>query len=525
MANSPEYGITQIDGKPATAVRYERAEKDGEQTYNLSFMMDNKTAMRIKGLDAAELEQAVGEKNAKAIQHAEPVKGSLKGSALSNEYGISPEAAAEKNVISNESERLQTIDRDEIVKRAAQVRENERIQREAAGLGQQAESKRIKVENLSEKAHEQNDANRLADRVGAPTNESAQISTEREKNRQIEMMDRVHQQFRVSGSKFHFKDQPNRIAFNDKGQRLVSASNDERVAQAMATMADAKGWKTIRVSGHPDFQREVWLESNLRGLEVRGYKPNEQDIKDLDARRERLSKNVVEREPEAEKQKKAERNKSGQEKGRDAEQGRSSTPLASAAVVGAGVAVGAAAAKAQEALRGLSGRVLEHGTAPYNHDPAEKQNYYVKLATDKGEQTVWGVDLKRAMAERGAKKGDEVTLEFRGKQAVTVNAVERDENGKVIGTKEIETNRNTWDVQKSDKHKVVEAVAAKAINERFKDPAQREAAMQAVNQRLGERAQAGNIPTVAMYDKKAPSKTAETERARPVVERNAERTR
>lgn len=525
MANSPEYGITQIDGKPATAVRYERADKDGEQTYNLSFMMDNKTVVRVKGLDADELEQTVGEKNAKAIQQAEPVKGSLKGSALSHESGISPEAAAEKNVIVNETEQVQTIDRDEIVKRAAQIRETERLQRETEALGQQAEGKRIKVENLSEKAQEQDAANSLADRVAAPTNESAQINTEREKNRQIEMMDRVHQQFRVSGSKFHFKDQPNRVAFNDKGQRLVSASNDERVAQAMATMADAKGWKTIRVSGHPDFQREVWLESSLRGLEVRGYKPNEQDIKDLDARRERLSKNVVEREPEAEKQHKRGRNKPGQEQSRDTAQGSPSAPLSATATAGAGVAAGATAAKAQEALRGYSGRVIEHGPAPYNHDPAEKQNYYVKLDTDKGEQTVWGVDLKRAMAERGAKKGDEVSLEFRGKQPVTVTAKERDEQGKIIGTKEIETNRNTWEVQKSDKHKVVEAVAAKAINERFKDPAQREAAMQAVNQRLGERAQAGNIPTVPMYDKQAPSKAAEIERARPVVERNSERTR
>lgn len=116
---------------------------------------------------------------------------------------------------------------------------------------------------------------------------------ERDRARQLELMDQVHTQFRVSGSKFHFKDQPQRIAFKDKGSRMVSASNDERVAHAMATMADAKGWTTIRVSGHPDFQREVWLEASLRGIEVRGFKPQQKDLDELDTRLDKRSRNSV----------------------------------------------------------------------------------------------------------------------------------------------------------------------------------------------------------------------------------------
>lgn len=549
----PAYGITQIDSKPATAVRFERQEKDGEPTYNLSFMMDNKTVVRLKGLDSTDLENAVGDKNAQAIREAETDKGTLKGSALASEYGLSPEENArriaikeeqkqadfdrmqpddptEKNVVVHEPERLQTIDMDEALGRLARHREAERQQRlqmEQNQLATQAEGKRIKVENLSEKAVEQDNINRLAERSGDDPSYDGQIATEKEKHRQIELMEQVHRQFRVAGAKFHFKEQPAKVAFTDKGQRMVSASNDDRVAHAMATMAEAKGWKTIRVSGHPDFQREVWMEASLRGIQVRGFTPKEQDLKDLETRRERMAKNVVEREDTGQREKASERGQKMTEKRRQEEQAEKRRQDAQKDAgrdeqrTGAGVAGKVASA----ALRAYAGRVIAHGAANFNHDPKEKMNYFVKLETDKGEQTVWGVDLKRAMADSKAKEGDAVRLEFKAKQPVTVTALERDENGKVIGSKQIETNRNTWVVEKSDKHKVVEAVAAELVNQRFKDPAQRAEAMKAINQRLDERAKVGKVPDVPMYDKQAPSMKQQQERARPAVERNAERTR
>lgn len=115
------------------------------------------------------------------------------------------------------------------------------------------------------------------------------IQQEREK-----LMEQVHGQFRVAGANFHFKDQPSKLAFKDKGERMVSASNDDRVAKAMARMADAKGWETIKVSGHPEFQREVWMEASLRGIAVRGFKPTEQDLKLLEKNREGAMRNTIE---------------------------------------------------------------------------------------------------------------------------------------------------------------------------------------------------------------------------------------
>jgi len=177
------------------------------------------------------------------------------------------------------------------------------------------------------------------------------------------------------------------------------------------------------------------------------------------------------------------------------------------------------------ALRAYAGRVLEHGAANFNHDPKEKPNYFVKLATDQGEKTVWGVDLKRAMSEGKVKAGDDVKLEYRGNTPVTVEALKRDKAGNVIGKEEITTNRNQWDVQKSDKAKVAEAVASAFIDSKVKDPAQREALKAAVGARMAEREKVNKVPAVPVYDKAAPAKSQQPERTGPVVERNAERTR
>jgi Large polyvalent protein-associated domain 7 len=548
----PAYGITQIDDKPATSLRFERSDVEGRAAFTVSFHMGNKAVAKLKDLNADALDEAVGEKNAKTITEHQDGKGTLKGEDLQNEYGLSPEesarrtqmketrkqaetifaeglepdAADEKNIVEPVPEKeLPMLDGAEIVARANLLRQREREQlsREQERLGLSAEGKRIDVENLSEKAVEQDDANDNADRTGAAMDRPSQQFTEREKNRQVELMEQVHGQFRVSGAKFHFKDQPGKLAFKDKGERMVSASNDDRVAKAMATMAEAKGWKTIKVSGHPDFQREVWMEGSLRGLQVRGFKPNEQDLKTLEDRRESTLRNTVERDVSARESTAGPQQRLGADRNAPAQ--RQERAQETGTALGKASAPQRAEKGADTALRAFSGRLLKHGVANYNHDPMEKQNYFVKVATEAGEKTVWGVDLKRALSVSKAKTGDDVKLEFKGKQLVTVEALKRDKAGKVIGAEQIDTHRNTWEVEKSDKHKVVEAFAATFIDANIKDPAQRETLKAAIDARLVERAKAGKVPAVPMYDIKTPTHSKQPERIAPQVERKAERTR
>ena len=66
-----------------------------------------------------------------------------------------------------------------------------------------------------------------------------------------------------------------------------------------------------------------------------------------------------------------------------------------------------------------AGRLVEHGTAPYQNDPKNRDSYFVTLENDRGQKhTIWGVDLERAMKEAAPEIGDKIGLEHRGSETV-----------------------------------------------------------------------------------------------------------
>ena len=85
-----------------------------------------------------------------------------------------------------------------------------------------------------------------------------------------------------------------------------------------------------------------------------------------------------------------------------------------------------------------AGRLVDHGVAPYEHNPQSRDSYFVTLENDKGERhTVWGVDLKRALQEASPKIGDRISLQHEGATPVTLPD----------GTK---AERNAWRAVKDD---------------------------------------------------------------------------
>ncbi|MCW8061004.1 Ti-type conjugative transfer relaxase TraA [Agrobacterium tumefaciens] len=85
-----------------------------------------------------------------------------------------------------------------------------------------------------------------------------------------------------------------------------------------------------------------------------------------------------------------------------------------------------------------AGRLVDHGVAPYEHNPQSRESYFVTLENDKGDQrTVWGVDLKRAMQEASPKIGDRIGLQHEGATPVRLPD----------GT---QAERNAWRVVKGD---------------------------------------------------------------------------
>ncbi|KLB61678.1 hypothetical protein XEUV490_23400, partial [Xanthomonas euvesicatoria] len=66
----PGYGVMMIDDKPITAVRFDKREVDGETAYDLSFRLNGKQVVRIKGVNEVGLTEAVGQRNALRISEA-----------------------------------------------------------------------------------------------------------------------------------------------------------------------------------------------------------------------------------------------------------------------------------------------------------------------------------------------------------------------------------------------------------------------------------------------------------------------
>ena len=90
------------------------------------------------------------------------------------------------------------------------------------------------------------------------------------------------------------------------------------------------------------------------------------------------------------------------------------------------------------ARRGLAGELVAHGSAPYQHKPGARANYYVTVKTAQGEKTIWGKELSGAMADSGARLGEQVRVTHEGKEAVEVTT--RDGQS-------VTTHRNRWAVE------------------------------------------------------------------------------
>jgi hypothetical protein len=275
----------------------------------------------------------------------------------------------------------------------------------------------------------------------------------------------VRKRYLRAGNQYFLKDAPHQLAFEDIGPYLVTEHNRPDVVESMVDMARAKAWGRIRVSGHEQFRREVWVQATLLGIEVSGYEPKAVDFARLaEGRRDRLTNRIDVMETTAAAQATANSSKApeavpgsaGAPVRQPANDGASGQPEAGVAAPPAPAAprpVPAsetqpriAESEGQERQRYM-GELVEHGGAPYQHDPARSESYYVVYRDTGGaDHVVWGVDLERAVADSGALAGQQVMLENLGRRLVTVTVPVLDATGNVIGEEEKEVYRNTWQV-------------------------------------------------------------------------------
>lgn len=76
-------------------------------------------------------------------------------------------------------------------------------------------------------------------------------------------------------------------AFRDRGRQLVAVRTDPNAIRDMMAIARHRQWTIVTVRGAADFRREAWLAGRSAGLEVRGYRPSERDLQELERRARR----------------------------------------------------------------------------------------------------------------------------------------------------------------------------------------------------------------------------------------------
>lgn len=227
----------------------------------------------------------------------------------------------------------------------------------------------------------------------------------------------IRQRFVQVGRKYYFPDGAR--AFTDRGSRLTTPSENTEVIRSLVSIAQARGWHEVTVSGTERFRRDTWFAAQQAGLAVRGYRPTEFE-------QERLARTVA---------------RTAAMSGHTPASPNPDRHIAEP--------------QAPRARRGdtlLWGRLIDHGRAAFHHDPHEPMSYFARLETERGERTVWGVDLERAFRESLTRPqiGEEVGLRAIRKDVVTVKTPKRDADGRVVGEQALQTHRNRWLVEKRD---------------------------------------------------------------------------
>lgn len=65
--------------------------------------------------------------------------------------------------------------------------------------------------------------------------------------------------------------------FRDKGRSLIAAQAYPDAVADMLKVAQHRGWSKTRVAGDEAFRREVWVQAQALGIEVKGYRPRQRD--------------------------------------------------------------------------------------------------------------------------------------------------------------------------------------------------------------------------------------------------------
>lgn len=98
----------------------------------------------------------------------------------------------------------------------------------------------------------------------------------------------------IGRTEYRFRGDTTRVAFTESTFRLATDTNSPSVARSMVDVAEARGWRALRLSGNEEFKRLVWLEATVRGVKSVGYEPSPTDVELVKREREARAVNRIE---------------------------------------------------------------------------------------------------------------------------------------------------------------------------------------------------------------------------------------
>jgi hypothetical protein len=203
------------------------------------------------------------------------------------------------------------------------------------------------------------------------------------------------------------------LAFKVTDDRLVTRLAAAEVIRDMVSVAQHRQWESLQVRGSVEFRREAWLEAGARGLEVQGYQPTELDRQTLADRKEVWDR-AHPRTPEVDARPASDRDERADKFDYD---------------------------------KGISGRLIEVGQAPYRNRTDAETSTYLAVELDNGRQhQVWGVGLEKATADSKAQPGDHVHVRRDGVERVTKEIKVIDAVNGHVQIERRQVPRNRWRV-------------------------------------------------------------------------------
>lgn len=291
--------------------------------------------------------------------------------------------------------------------------------------------------------------------------DQVEVSEEPRLNQRRDAADSLRKRFLEASGQFYYRTapgEPTKVAFTDHGKRLITEHDDPSVIHGMVLRAQEKGWTVVWVNGTDEFKTEAWVQATIAGLEVEGYTPRGIDLAQREDRRDhRPARRPSTKDKGDQETTKQDAKGSAQRSAKTMSDGQQIALVTLEAILRARgdspTMITAAVGEARARLQGervVVGTLVDHGIDHYEHDAQKHKSYFVKVATDRGEQEIWGVDLRRACEQGKVQSGDAVALVQQAQEPVTVTVPVRDLSSTSIGAASQPAHRNRWDVIKLD---------------------------------------------------------------------------